>query len=158
MIITNPEESLLEDLMRFHKEAEGVIALRISEICSATCGQCQNPCCREDICIEAEESYFLALILEKRCEKNGNKWFDEQGCILQYGRPFLCRSFFCDELLALAPGKILVAKEFMNDWKLVYKNFAGNCGLLDSEPDKINPARLQKTLSKAEKFRRKWLS
>lgn len=149
---------MLDDLIRFHKEIEGVIARQIAEISSGTCKKCQVPCCREDICGEVDESYFLSRIIDKKCRKKENKWLAGQGCILEYGRPLLCRAYFCDELLALAAEEILLVKQCINDWKLVYKNFANGRSLLTVGPETMNTARLEKTLMKSEKFRQKWLT
>jgi len=154
---SSPMESLLEELVRFHKEAEEIIARRIAEICRETCSACQTPCCNEHMCSEADDSYFLTRIIGADSRKNSGKWFDGNGCMLQYGRPMLCRDYFCDELLVLAAEKIVPVRQFIKDWKLVYKNFASNRSLLVVGPDAMNTARLEKTLVKSEKFRQKWM-
>lgn len=71
---------------------------------SETCGMCTACCCRADICEEAAESAFLSLLLEKQglSEQDMDDrfgWLDLHGCTLSFGRPPVCYSFFCDELM-----------------------------------------------------------
>lgn len=149
---------MLKELIKFHRQAEEIIARQVAEICARTCGACAEPCCHEDVCIEADNSYFLSLIRDPHCRKNNHTWLGENGCTLTHGRPLFCRDFFCHTLLAESPEKIVAAREFIADWKQVYKNFAGSRSLLVVEQEKITAARIEKTMKKSEKFRKKWMA
>lgn len=104
---------------------------------SGTCGMCTACCCRADICEEATQSAFLSLLLKKQGlseeqmdEKYG--WLDLHGCSLKYGRPPICYTYYCDELLARLPddetrfsAKILgnlihhIGEKALGGWHLV---------------------------------------
>lgn len=127
----------LEKLLQDYAALESEIRTLMSHLFSGTCGMCTACCCRADICEEATESAFLALLLQKQGldEKDMDErygWLDLHGCSLQYGRPPVCYAFFCDELLARLPdhetrfsagvlGKLLhhIGQKALGGWHLV---------------------------------------
>jgi hypothetical protein len=77
---------------------------------SEPCGLCTACCCRADICDEVVQSAFLSRLLEKQGRLPDDMddrfgWLELHGCSLEYGRPPVCYSFFCDELLARLPDE-----------------------------------------------------
>ncbi len=98
----------LKKLTEEYAALESGIREIMTHLFSDTCGLCTACCCRADICEEALESAFLALLLKKQGlsetdmdERYG--WLDLHGCSLQYGRPPVCYAFYCGDLLARLP-------------------------------------------------------
>ncbi len=120
-----------------YSQLEGSIRSLMVGLFSGTCSMCTACCCRADICEEAIQSAFLSLLLEKQGlsedkmdEKYG--WLDLHGCSLQYGRPPICYTYYCDELLVRLPNdetqfaaKVLgnliqhIGEQALGDWHLV---------------------------------------
>jgi len=99
----------INDILDPYAELETSIRQLMTQLFSETCGMCTACCCRADICEEAMESAFLSKLLEKQGlsvvdmdDRYG--WLDIDGCSLEYGRPPVCYTYFCDELLARLPG------------------------------------------------------
>jgi len=104
-----PMDTLRSFLDRY-AELETDIRDRISGMFSETCGICTACCCRVDICEEAANSVFLSMLLDRQNLSESNLddrygWLDQHGCSLEYGRPPVCYSFFCNELLARLPNE-----------------------------------------------------
>lgn len=99
-------ESFLSDYAAFESTIRSVMI----QLFSGTCGLCTACCCRVDICEEAHQSAFLSLLLAKQGLSAGEMddrfgWLDLHGCSLKYGRPPVCYTYFCDELLARIPDE-----------------------------------------------------
>lgn len=100
----------IETLVEPYIELESDIRKLIGSLFSDTCGMCTACCCRPDICEESIQSAFLSLLLERQGRSPADLddrygWLDTQGCSLEYGRPPVCYTFFCDELLARLPDE-----------------------------------------------------
>jgi hypothetical protein len=98
----------LEDFLEAYAALERGVQRLMSRLCSETCGLCTACCCRADICEEALQSAFLAQLLHRQGlgEKDLDErygWLEQNGCSLEYGRPPICYSYFCDQLLARLP-------------------------------------------------------
>ena len=98
----------IDKILAPYSELEADIRRLMITLFSETCGMCTACCCRADICEESVESAFLGILLKKQGlrahdmdERIG--WLDLHGCSLEYGRPPICYSYFCDELLARLP-------------------------------------------------------
>jgi hypothetical protein len=82
----------------------------MTELFSSACGLCTACCCRADVCEETTQSAFLSLLLDRQGIRTADMddrygWLDLTGCLLTYGRPPICYSFFCDELLGRLPDE-----------------------------------------------------
>ena len=98
----------IEQFSEAYAELESAIRELIAQLFSGTCGLCTACCCRVDICEEATQGAFLSLLLKKQGLSAADLddrlgWLDLHGCTLEYGRPPVCYTFFCDELLARLP-------------------------------------------------------
>ena len=109
----------------------------MAQLFSGTCGMCTACCCRADICEEAIQSAFLSKLLEKQGLTANDMddrigWLDLSGCSLDYGKPPICYSYYCDQLLARLPneesrhvtqvlGKLMhhIGQHALEDWNLV---------------------------------------
>jgi len=98
---------------------------------------CTACCCRADICEEASGSAFLNKLLSKQGIETVDMddrygWLDVNGCRLEYGRPPICYSFYCDEVLqklhdreshlvAQVLGKLIhhIGQNALGGWHLV---------------------------------------
>jgi hypothetical protein len=103
---------------------------------SESCAMCTACCCRADVCEETTASAFLSLLLdhqkltdEQMDDRYG--WLDVHGCMLGYGRPPVCYTYFCDDLLVDLPddesrlvaqtlGRLIeyVGEKALGDWHL----------------------------------------
>ena len=99
---------LNNDIFKAYAELESDVRGLMVRLFSETCGMCTACCCRADICEEATESAFLLKLLHMQGlnpdamdERFG--WLDLHGCSLEYGRPPVCYSYYCDELLERLP-------------------------------------------------------
>jgi hypothetical protein len=129
--------SLIDEVLEPYAALENSVNLLMKQLFSTTCGMCTACCCRADICEEALESAFLSKLL-KRQGLGANDlddrygWLDLNGCSLEYGRPPICYSYFCDQLLSRLPdddaryaaqklGQLMdhVGKDALGDWNLV---------------------------------------
>jgi len=84
------------------REVGRLIDERLHHVCAA----CPKPCCRPDVCRQVVECWWLRRVSE---HVHGTWWPDdwetrheciamtESGCLLQAGRPVICRSFVCDK-------------------------------------------------------------
>jgi hypothetical protein len=127
----------IEDILEPYAELEQSVGSLMTELFSETCGMCTACCCRADICEEALASAFLSMLLKQQglSEKDLDDrygWLDMHGCSLEYGRPPVCYTYFCDELLARLPddearlatrtlGRLMahVGKDALGSWHLV---------------------------------------
>ena len=127
----------LDHLIERYSDLEYGIREKMAQLFCGICGMCTACCCRADICEEATQSAFLSLLLKKQGlskdkmdEKYG--WLDLHGCSLDYGRPPVCYSYYCDELLERLPddearlsAKILgnlifhIGRNALGGWHLV---------------------------------------
>lgn len=148
------------EILEPYAELESDIRQLMTRLFSSTCGICTACCCRADICEEATESAFLLKLLrrqgldpESMDERFG--WLDLHGCSLEYGRPPICYSFFCDELLARLPdddsryaarilGNLIhhVGCKALGGWHLVEV-------MEESDLEKINIAGISQRLEEA---------
>jgi len=100
--------SSIGDILEPYAELERSVRSLMTELFSETCGMCTACCCRADICEEATGSAFLSKLLEKQELSASDMddrygWLDLNGCSLKYGRPPICYTYFCDELLDRLP-------------------------------------------------------
>jgi hypothetical protein len=127
----------IEAILEPYAELEQDVRQLMVELFSETCGMCTARCCRADICEEVAQSAFLSMLLEKQDLASGDMddrygWLDTYGCSLEYGRPPVCYTYFCDELLARLPddearltaqvlGRLMnhIGKDALGDWHLV---------------------------------------
>ncbi|RKX33656.1 MAG: hypothetical protein DRP64_20745 [Verrucomicrobia bacterium] len=127
----------IDSILKPYIELESSVRLLMTQLFSETCGMCTACCCRADICEEATGSAFLSRLLERQELFVDNMddrygWLDLDGCSLDYGRPPVCYTYFCDELLARLPdddarhtarvlGRLMdhVGKDALGDWHLV---------------------------------------
>jgi len=127
----------IDDILEPYAELEASIRHLMVELFSEICGMCTACCCRADICEEAMGSAFLSKLLERQGlsvvdmdDRYG--WLDLNGCSLEYGRPPICYTYFCDQLLARLPddesrytaqvlGKLMdhIGKDALGSWHLV---------------------------------------
>ncbi len=128
---------LINDILEPYAELEISVRKLMAQLFSATCGLCTACCCRADICEEATSSAFLSMLLERQGlsiaqmdDRYG--WLDVDGCSLEYGRPPVCYTYFCDELLDRLPddearhiaqtlGRLMnhIGEGALGDWHLV---------------------------------------
>ena len=129
--------SEIDDILKPYADLENAVNLMMKELFSTTCGMCTACCCRADICEEALESAFLSKLLARQGLGPNNLddrygWLDLNGCSLEYGRPPICYSYFCDQLLSRLPddearyaaqklGQLMdhVGADALGDWNLV---------------------------------------
>ncbi|MEI6891724.1 MAG: hypothetical protein V5783_06080 [Pontiella sp.] len=100
----------LQNFIERYSDLERGIREKMVYLFSDICGMCTACCCRADICEEATDSAFLSLLLEKQGlskvkmdERYG--WLDLHGCSLEFGRPPVCYSYYCGELLDHLPNE-----------------------------------------------------
>ena len=72
------------------------------------CKDCHDPCCRLDICEEANDSLFLKLV-RKTFEQDefmsdDYGWLGTAGCCLTVGRAPVCSEYVCAEIIANLPN------------------------------------------------------
>lgn len=127
----------INDFMEPYAELEQSVRHLMTELFSETCGTCTACCCRADICEEATQSAFLYQLIQKQGLASDDMddrfgWLNNQGCLLEYGKPPICYEYFCDQLLARLPddnarfsartlGRLMdyVGKDALGDWHLV---------------------------------------
>ena len=100
----------IEEFLKPYAEFEQSVRRLMADLFSTTCGMCTACCCRADICEEALESAFLSQLLQRQGLATENMddrygWLDTDGCSLKYGRPTICYTYFCDQLLARLPNE-----------------------------------------------------
>lgn len=100
----NSPETIIEPYI----ELESGIRRLMTHLFSETCAICTACCCRVDICEEALQSAFLSMLIDRQELSAGEMddrfgWLEQYGCMLEYGRPPVCYTYFCDELLARLP-------------------------------------------------------
>ena len=127
----------INDLFLPYSELETAVRDLMAQLFSDTCGMCTACCCRADICEEAIQSAFLSRLLKLQGLSIENMddrigWLDLSGCTLEYGKPPICYSYFCDQLLARLPdeetrfatrvlGNLMhhIGQQALGDWHLV---------------------------------------
>ena len=128
---------LIDDILEPYAELEASVRQLMVELFSEICGMCTACCCRTDICEEALGSAFLSKLIEKQGLSGVDMddrygWLDLNGCLLEYGRPPICYTYFCDQLLARLPddesrytaqvlGRLMdhIGKDALGSWHLV---------------------------------------
>lgn len=98
---TTPSSTNEAHFIALYIELERAVQELIAMHCASFCALCTACCCRADICEEAIDSLFLQR-LHRRHQLDSDRYgfLDTTGCTLSAGRPPVCYSFFCDELLA----------------------------------------------------------
>jgi hypothetical protein len=142
---------LIDDILKPYAELERSIQQLMTHLFNETCGMCTACCCRADICEEATGSAFLSLLLEQQDISANDMddrigWLDLHGCSLEYGRPPICYTYFCDELLDGLPdeearhtaqtlGRLIhhIGKDALGDWHLVEIMDAADLEKVDSD-------------------------
>ena len=89
-----------------YAELEMEIGRLVVERLYGVCAGCEKPCCRPDVCRQVVESWWLREVSR---HVHGTWWPDDwesrdrcialtdRGCLLEAGRPMICRSFVCDK-------------------------------------------------------------
>jgi hypothetical protein len=100
----------VEDLLEPYAVLESAVCRLMQQLFAETCGLCTACCCRADVCEEVTCSAFLTLLLKQQGVSPTDMddrfgWLDLHGCSLAYGRPPICYSYFCDELLEAWPDE-----------------------------------------------------
>lgn len=112
---------------------ESQVRILITRFCLPFCSHCTNYCCKEKFCKESIDSFWLNLVWQNSGFELSQYdadlgWLTCTGCRLDAGRPPVCYSFLCHEILAnLSPSDPLV--HLMEIAKLiprVGKNAIGN--------------------------------
>lgn len=78
-------------------------------MCFPFCSRCSGACCREDICRESIESFWLSSIWQMRNHHIARYhpqrgWLAPKGCMISAGRPPVCYDFLCDRMLESLPA------------------------------------------------------
>ena len=151
----------IDDILEPYSELETAVRQLMMELFGETCGMCTACCCRADICEEATGSAFLSKLLERQGLSAGDMddrygWLDLHGCSLEYGRPPVCYTYFCDELLARLPddearlaaqvlGKLMdhVGQKALGGWHLVEI-------MNPADLEKVDPDGLSQRLEEAQ--------
>lgn len=141
----------IDDILEPYVELETSVRQLMTQLFSETCGMCTACCCRADICEEASGSAFLSLLLERQELSAADMddrygWLDLHGCSLAYGRPPICYTYFCDELLSRLPdeetrfvartlGQLMhhIGQDVAGDWHLTEIPDAADLEKVDSE-------------------------
>lgn len=116
----------------------------VSLICAPFCSKCDLCCCREDICRESIDSYWLNLVWQTHGHDissydKQNGWFTSKGCQLFAGRPPVCYEYFCNKILNVlrkGPYKQHL-KEISSLISLAGKNALGNKHLITLSKEQI---------------------
>ena len=151
----------IDDLLLPYSELETAVRDLMAQLFSDTCGMCTACCCRADICEEAIESAFLSRLLKQQglsAEDMDDRigWLDLSGCTLKYGKPPICYSYFCGQLLARLPddetrlatrvlGKLMhhIGQRALGDWNLTEIQRV-------EDLEKINLAEITERLNEAQ--------
>ena len=78
-------------------------------MCFPFCSRCSGACCKEDICRESIESFWLSSIWPMRNHHIARYhpqrgWLASKGCMISAGRPPVCYDFLCDRMLESLPA------------------------------------------------------
>ena len=76
----------------------------ITSLCLPFCSRCINYCCKEKFCNESIDSFWLNLVWQNSGYQLSQYdadlgWLTGSGCRLDAGRPPVCYSFLCHEIL-----------------------------------------------------------
>lgn len=123
---------------------EKKIQKSISSICAVFCNKCDTLCCREDICRESIDSYWLNLVWQTHDHDISNYdkrkgWLTSNGCQLFAGRPPVCYEYFCNKIrnaLKNGPYKQYL-KEISSLINVAGKNALGNKHLVTLSKEQI---------------------
>lgn len=95
----------LRQAVAAYAELDTEIGRLIDQRMHAVCAECPKQCCRADVCRQAVETWWLRQVSR---HVHGKWWPDDwrtrdeciamtpTGCLLEAGRPAICRSFVCD--------------------------------------------------------------
>ncbi len=160
----------IQSIIEAYIELEQSIRQLMTKLFSNTCGICTACCCRADICEEASQSAFLSLLLERQNLDAGSMddrygWLDLHGCSLEYGRPPVCYTYFCDELLARLPdeetrwvtrvlGRLVeyVGENALKEWHLVEISDPDDLQHVDMEAISVRLSQAQQALETIEHY------
>ena len=80
----------------------------IAPIIRPVCVECAGSCCREEICRESIQSPFLKILVQTQgiAYDDRNGWLADTGCRLRYGRPQVCYTYFCNDMLQKQPEQL----------------------------------------------------
>ena len=97
-----------------YKDFEQIIANSILKICKPFCSECQDICCREEMCRESLDSIWLSMIrisngYSIRSYSDSRGWLTASGCALETGRPPVCHEFLCSKIISELAGTPLKA-------------------------------------------------
>jgi len=92
-------------LLDQYKVAEQSIQTLIGPISHGLCLECGGNCCQEAICRESIQSPFLNVLIQMQnlAYNDSYGWLADSGCRLRYGRPQVCYSYFCQEVMDKQP-------------------------------------------------------
>ncbi len=160
----------IDSIIEPYIELEQSVRERMTELFSGVCGLCTACCCRVDICEEALQSPFLSMLLERQEQKAEDMddrygWLDLHGCSLEYGRPPVCYTYFCDELLARLPdeesrwvarvlGRLVeyVGENAYREWHLVEISDPGDLQHVDIDAIMVRLSQAQEALGSVDRF------
>jgi hypothetical protein len=106
---TNPSELCLK-VVHEYTQLEFQIRKLITSLCFPFCRHCINYCCQEKFCNESISSFWLNLVWQNSGYQLSQYdadlgWLTDSGCRLDTGRPPVCYSFLCQEILTkLSPN------------------------------------------------------
>lgn len=129
--------------MKYHLLEEKIIR-SVAYICAAFCNECVECCCREDICRESINSYWLKLLWQIHGQDvskydRSKGWSTSHGCQLPAGRPPVCYEYFCNKILDAL--KIEPFKEYLKKISLLIslagKNALGNKHIVTLSDEQI---------------------
>lgn len=150
----------LDDLVKYYGEFEIKVQELINQQFGHFCAECQDPCCRLDICEEGADSLFLQRVRaahqqeEHMTENLG--WLEVTGCCLNAGRPPVCSEYLCDELLTHLPSPFerYIAIVLCKLMTYIGENAAGSlhlCEILhETDLEKVDPKAVLQRLDEAD--------
>lgn len=150
----------LDDLIKHYGDFEIKVQDLINKQFGHFCADCQDPCCRLDICEEAADSLFLQRIRAAHNQElhmtDHYGWLESTGCCLHAGRPPVCSEYLCDELLGNLPNPLerYIALTLSALMTHIGEHAVGELSLCDilheSDLDKVDPNAVLKRLRQAD--------
>ncbi len=120
---------LFSKIIENYIKLENLIQGLINHVSGEQCKNCLSICCKEEICRETIDSYFLGLVVKKSQSIEYdymNGWVSNEGCRLKSGRPLVCYEFFCDKLLMQTNHKMESMKSIIKEFISLGNKSHGN--------------------------------
>jgi hypothetical protein len=129
---------------REYGHLEARVRRLIAKACLSFCSECNDICCKENICFESIESFWLKIVqIVHGHETSGYNeslgWLSSCGCALAVGRPPVCYEFFCNRILEEIPkGNYLIGLKGISSLvSFAGKNALGNRHLVALSAEEI---------------------